>query len=360
MSTRGYRVLSCVERSAGRTDPWIRVVVRVILIIVVVVFAVVRGSGASPDEKLTAAASNMSSADAVELDGSFGGSGSLEGELNVTKGGRATGPVTWNGSKVTLLSADGKLFVKADKTYWEREISGDDPFFLTDGEQWGRLDENELNVDFQRNLTPSALATKIRSARNSTTDPIETTWKGEKALKFSSFSSTIYITDDDDAELLRYEATTPRVRVDVTPKESGDASTVISDMRTSMGELKDSFNASAQPRVSEWKRGGCNSDSGCTVEAEIRPPYNVETPVTIDVRFRITAGSLSGRDLGNCTATITITSSSPQWASCRVTSSAWTSWAKGTGGTFYKHADYKVIGATSEEVQALQNGLDSE
>ncbi|WP_243723369.1 hypothetical protein [Actinomadura sp. 7K507] len=332
-----------------------------LLIIGVVVYAVAIGGGKTPDEKLTAAASNLSSSGAVALDGTFGGSGgSLQGELNVTKGGRATGPVTWNGSKVTLLSADGKLFVKADKTYWEREISGDDPFFLSDGEQWGRLDENELNVDFQKNLTPAALATKVRSARNSTTDPIETTWKGEQALKFTSFSSTIYITDDDDAELLRYEATTPRVRVDVTPKESTDASSVISDMRTSMGELKDSFNASAQPRVSEWKKGGCNSDSGCTVEAKIRPPYNVETPVTIDVRFRITAGSLSGSDLGNCTSTITISSSSPQWASCRVTSSAWTRWAKDSGGTFYKHADYKVIGATEEEVQALQNGLDSE
>ena len=333
----------------------------VVLIIGVVVYAVLIGGGKTPDEKLTAAASNMSAAGAVELNGTFGGSGgALQGELNVTKGGRATGPVTWNGSKVTLLSADGKLFVKADKAYWEREISGDDPFFLTDGEQWGRLDENELNLDFKRNLTPAALASKIRSARNSTTDPIETTWKGEKALKFSSFSSTVYITDDDDAELLRYEATTPRVRVDVTPKSSGDASSVISNMRTNMGELKDSFNASAQPRVSEWKRGGCNSDSGCTVEAKIRPPYNVETPVTVDVRFRITANSLSGQDLGDCTATITMSSSSPQWASCRISSAEWTRWAKDKGGTFYKHAEYKVIGATSEEVQALQNGLDSE
>ncbi|MEU8796140.1 hypothetical protein [Spirillospora sp. NPDC048819] len=330
----------------------------VLLIIGVVVYAVTAGGGKSPDEKLTAAAANLSSADAVELDGTFGGAGSLQGELNITKGGRATGPVTWNGSRVTLLSADGKLFVKADKSYWEREISGDDPFFLKSGAQWGRVDHDELNIDFKRYLTPSALASKVRSARTSSVKPLETSWQGKKALKFSTFSSTIYITDEDDAELLRYESTTPRVRVNVNSKSS--ASSVISDMRTSMGELKDSFNASAQPRVSEWKKGGCNSDSGCTVEAKIRPPYDVEKPVTIDVRFRLTAGSLSGRDLGNCTATITITGTTPQWASCRVTSSAWASWAKATGGTFYKHADYKVIGATEEEVQALQNGLETE
>lgn len=333
----------------------------VLVIIGVVVFVVTANSGKTPDEKLTAAASTMSSARAVELKGTFGGAGTLTGELNVTKGGRATGPVRWNGDQVTLLSADGKLFVKADKAYWEREISStEDPFYLTAGDQWGRLDADELNIDFKSQLSPSALASKIRSARNSTTDPIETTWQGEKALKFSTFSSTLYISDQDDAELLRYEATTPRVRVDVTPQSSSEASSLISDMRTSIGELKDSFNGSARPRVAEWKKGGCNGDSGCTVEAKIRPPYDVETPVTVDVRFRITAGTTTGKDLGNCTTRITITSSTPQWASCRVTSSAWTSWAKSTGGTFYKHASYKVIGATAEEVQAMQNGLDSE
>ncbi|TDC60275.1 hypothetical protein E1200_30690 [Actinomadura sp. GC306] len=332
----------------------------VLLLIGVIVIVATASGGKSPEEKLTAAASNMSRAEAVELDGTFGGAGTLRGELNVTKGGRATGPVTWNGSRVTLLAADGKLFVKAGKSYWEREISGDEPFYLKSGEQWGRMDHDELNIDFKSQLSPTALASRIRSARTSSVKPIETRWQGKKALKFSTFASTIYITDDDDAELLRYEATTPRVRVDVTPKSSSEASSVISGMRTSMGELKDSFNASAQPRVAEWKKGGCNSSSGCTVEAKINPPYDAETPVTIDVRFRLTAGSLTGRDLGNCTATITITSSSPQWASCRVSSGAWASWAKSTGGTFYKHADYKVIGATSEEVQALQNGLDSE
>ncbi|TMQ91770.1 hypothetical protein ETD83_29435 [Actinomadura soli] len=333
----------------------------VLVLIGVVVFVVTANSGKTPEEKLTAAATSMAAARAVGLKGTFGGAGTLSGELNVTRGGRAAGDVTWSGNRVTVLSADGKLFVKADQSYWKREISSsDDAFYLTSGEQWGRLDPDEINVDFKEQLTPAALASKMRSARSSTIKPLETTWQGEKALKFSSFSSTIYISDEDDAELLRFESTTPRVRVDVTPKSAGDASSIISTMRTNIGELKDSFNGSAQPRVSEWKRGGCNGDSGCTVEAKIRPPYDVETPVTIDVRFRITAGTLTGRDLGNCTTRITLTSSTPQWASCRVSSSAWTSWAKASGGTFYKHASYKVIGATAEEVQSMQSGLDSE
>ncbi|MFI0484213.1 hypothetical protein [Actinomadura sp. 9N215] len=333
----------------------------VLVIIGVVVYVLVANGGKTPEEKLTAAASTMSAARAVGLKGTFGGAGTLTGELDVTKGGRAAGPVTWNGDRVSVLATDGKLFVKADQAYWKREMSSsDDAFFLTSGEQWGRLDADELNIDFKTQLSPAALAGKMQAAKTSSVKPLKTRWAGQKALKFSSFSSTIYISDEDDAELLRYESTTPRVRVDVTAKGSSDASSIISEMRTNIGELKDSFNGSAQPRVSEWKRGGCNGNSGCTVEAKIRPPYDVETPVTIDVRFRLTAGTLTGRDLGNCTTRITLTSSTPQWASCRVTSSAWSSWARGTGGTFYKHASYKVIGATAEEVQSMQNGLDSE
>jgi hypothetical protein len=331
-----------------------------LIIIAVVVFAVTANSGKTPEEKLTAAAASMSAARAVELKGTFGGAETLRGELNVTKGGRAMGPVTWGGDRVTVLSADGKLFVKADKSYWEKEISADDPYYLKSGQQWGRLDDDELSFDFKRQLSPSALASKIRSARTAKVKPAETTWQGKKALKFSTFSSTLYITDEDDAQLIRYEATTPRVTLDVTEKDSGDASSLISDMRSSMGELKDSFNGSARPSVSEWKKGGCNGDSGCTVQAKIRPPFSVDKPVTIEVRFRLTAGTLTGKDLGDCTTKITISGSSAQWASCRVSTSAWKSWAKKTGGTFYKHADYKVIGATSAEVQALQNGLESE
>ncbi|MDL4821215.1 hypothetical protein [Actinomadura opuntiae] len=336
----------------------------VILIIGVVVFVVAsKGGGKSPEEKLRAAADSMSAGRAVGLKGTFGGGAdSIQGQLDVTKGGRATGPVTWNSDNVTLLSADGKLFVKADQSYWRDQIDNVEgtPYYLKSGQQWGRLSSDKLDVDFKNELSPTALAAKLRAAATAKVKPLKTTWSGKKALKFSTFTSTLYITDADDAELLRYEATTPRVALDVTPKSSSEASTVISNMRTSMGELKDSFDASARPSVDEWKKGGCNSNSGCTVEAKIRPPYGASTPITIDVRFNITAGTLTGRDLGNCTDTITINGSDSVWASCRVATSAWQSWAKSTGGTFYKHAQYKVIGATASEVASLQSGLDSE
>ena len=332
----------------------------VFLVIIALVVYAVSVSGKSPEEKLTAAASSMATARAITLKGTFSGSETLRGELNVTKGGRAMGDVTWGGDKVTVLSADGKLFVKADKSYWQHEITTDDPYYLKAGLQWGRLDGDELDIDFKRQLTPSVLASKLRSAGTSRIKPTETTWQGKKALKFTTFSSTIYITDEDDAELLHYEATSPRVTVDVTPQDSSAASSLISDMRTSMGELKDSFNGSARPSVDEWDKSNCNSNSGCNVQAKIRPPLGVDGPVTIDVRFWITAGTLTGKNLGICTTRITITSTLSKLASCRVSTSAWRTWAKSTGGTFYKHVDYKVIGATSAEIQALQNGLNSE
>ncbi|QKG22698.1 hypothetical protein [Actinomadura verrucosospora] len=336
----------------------------VVLIIGAVVFLVAaKGGGKSPQDKLKSAADSMAADRVVELKGDFGGGAdNINGQLDVTKGGRATGPVTWNSDNVTLLSADGKLFLKADSSYWRDQVdtSEGSPFYLNSGQQWGRLSADKLDIDFKQELAPGALATKLRAAATAKVKPLKTTWAGKKALKFTTFTSTLYITDADDAQLLRYEATTPRVAVDVTPQSSSEASTAISTMRTSMGELKDAFDASARPSVNEWKKGGCNSNSGCTVEARIRPPYGASTPMTVDVRFNITAGTLTGRDLGNCTDTITINDSTPVWASCRVATAAWQSWAKSTGGTFYKHAQFKVAGATPSEVAALQSGLDSE
>lgn len=334
----------------------------VVVLIAVVVFVVVSGGGKSDEDKLNAAADALAPARAVGLKGDFGGGAdTLRGELSVTKGGRATGQVTWNTDDVTMLSADGKLFVKADSAYWKRQISGSEtPYFLGGGQQWGRLSADKLDLDFKQELTPSALATKVRQAATAKAKSTKATVQGKKALRFSTASGTIVISDSDDAELLRFEGFSPKVAVDVQGKSSGEASTVVSEMRTRIGELKDAFNGSARPTVAEWKKGGCNSDSGCTVEAKIRPPFGAETPLTVEVQFRLTAGTLSGRELGKCTSTITISSSTPVWASCRVNSSAWSSWAKATGGTYYKHADYKVIGATSEDVQGMLSGLDGE
>lgn len=224
----------------------------------------------------------------------------------------------------------------------------------------GLTSADKLDLDFKAELTPEALATKLRQAALAKVKPVETTLQGTKVLKFTTISATLYISDSDDAKLLRYESGSPKVTVDVTAKSTSEASASISDLRGRIGELKDSFDGSARPTTVDWKKGGCNGDSGCTVEAKIRPPFGAETPLTIDVRFSLTAGTMTGRDLGNCTTRITVSSSTPVWASCRVTSSAWSSWAKATGGTYYKHVDYKVIGATDSDVQGLLSGLDSE
>ncbi|RSN46586.1 hypothetical protein DMH08_35625 [Actinomadura sp. WAC 06369] len=334
----------------------------VVLIVAVVAVVIATSGGMTPEEKLRAAADDIGADTSVGLEGDFGGgANAVRGELSVTKGGRAYGEVTWNNSKVTVLAADGMLFAKAGTAFWKQQISGSEtPYYLKDGEQWGRMNADELDLKFKEELSPTALASKLDAAASGTVDPVETSWKGTKALKFSTFSSTLYISDSDDPELLHYEATSPRVALDVSPKSSSQSETIVSNMRTSMGELKDSFNAAARPTIAEWKKGNCQDDSGCTVQAQIRPPYGAGTPVSIEIQFSLTAGSLTGKSLGECTTTITIKTESPVWASCRVKSSAWTSWAEKTGGTFYKHADYKVIGATASEVQAMQSGLESE
>jgi hypothetical protein len=339
-----------------------------LIIIAVAVYASTGSADKTPAEKLTAAIANMDTARVVTLKGTFGGAFSARGELNVTKGGRLMGPITLyeddkKGDSFTILAADGKLFLKADKSYWDKKSTITTPYDLESGAAWGRLHHNySIPIEDKKPLTPSVLAGELRSAETLRVVTLKTTWHGKKALKFSTSSSTLYITDDDDAELLHYKTSSPPFYdVDVSPKHAGDAAALISDMRESMGELKDSFDGTDQPHVAEWKKAACNQDSGCTVQARILPPLTVQTPVTIDVRFSITAGTSTGKNLGNCTARITITADS-QWASCQIFSSAWKSWAATADADshFYDHAQYKVMGATSAEVQALQKGLDSE
>ncbi|MFC0040414.1 hypothetical protein [Actinomadura rayongensis] len=329
----------------------------VIVALAVVVVVIVAAGGKSPKEQLTAAADKVAAARALTYKGSItSGSDTLQGELTVTKGGRATGPITWDGSQVTLLAADDKTFVKADSSYWKDKItSTSDPSWFLSGQQWGRLGSSDLTLNFKTSLTPTVIADKLREAARLNRKPVKTTNGGRKALKFTTGSATLYLTDSDDPELIRYESLFPRVQADVQVADNS----VISDLRQEMSQLGDSFDVSSRPSIAQWKKGNCNSTSGCLVEAQVRPPAGLDGPTEIQLRFNITAFTLTGRDLGNCTAKVTVSGDSPVWTRCEVVSSAWTDWAK-KGGTFYKHVEYKVAGVSSSDIQTMQTNLDQE
>jgi hypothetical protein len=337
----------------------------VLLILIVVVVVVVSSSGdkMTPTERLNAAASSLSSARAMTFKGSFGTG--INGELKVTKGGRALGEVTSDGSSVTVLSIDDKLYVKADRSYWQREISSlNDPYFIGSGAQWGKVDSTDVDLGFKRKLTPTSLAAEMRQNTAYRLTQTNTTVGGRKAVRVGSSLATFYVTDSDSPELLRYESTYPRVSADVTVQSGSTASATVSEIRDTVGELKDSFDSTARASVvSPLNSNRCTIDSSsCTVRKQIRPPLGTTSSTTIEVRYTIKAGSSAGRDLGSCTTKVTVSSSSPVWASCRVSTSAWRSWASSatTSSRYLVEDAFKVPGASDSDIRAMQSALDSE
>ncbi|MFC9971271.1 hypothetical protein ACFVH6_10300 [Spirillospora sp. NPDC127200] len=337
----------------------------VVVLIAIVVFAVA-GGGKSSEEQLNSAARVLERAKVVAYKGvvSSGGTETLQGDLNVTRGGRATGQVTWNTDPVTLLAADGKVFVKGDRSYWRRRtLSVGDPYFLNDGSQWGRLGEGRLSLDF-KDLTPGALAARLRSAARAKLKPTKTTLKGSKALRFGNSSGFFYLSDADEPTLMRYETTLPRVAVDVDPKVKPEEETAaLSEMRNRVGELKDSFDSSVQPRIAEWSKTPCSTNSdGCRVSGRVQALTGSDQPVQVEVRYSLRSGKIGavGRDLGSCTTTVTLRGTTGVWAECRVTGSAWSSWSRSSERDYRRLYAFKVSGASSTEIESLRSGLDQE
>jgi hypothetical protein len=338
-------------------------VVAVVLIIVAVVVVVVVNSGPSPKERLTAAAGYLSGSRAITYKGTFSaGSDTLRGEMVVTKGGRATGQVDWTGDNVTVLSADGKVFVKAPKSYWEDKLlSSTSERFLKDGEQWGRVRDTELSVKFHEDLTPAALAAEMRRiALRTGLVATETTVGGEKAYRIRSSLYTFYVSDDDEPELLRYESSSsPRVSADVDPSQDGSGS--ISQMRTTMGQLTDAIDAgttasnAAKPEFVSCDKGG----APCTVKVRVSSSRVGDTSVQIKVNFKLTSEQGGGRNYGDCEATGTVTSLIPATVQCTISGGDWAKYGKNARRVWVSAAPM-VIAATSADVQALQRGLDSE
>ncbi|MFG1998864.1 hypothetical protein ACGFNU_06910 [Spirillospora sp. NPDC048911] len=335
----------------------------IVVIALVLAFTVFKEDKMTPSERLAATATTVSTARALAYKGTFSGGGdTLQGELKVTKGGRAAGQVSWDGDNVTVLSADDKLFVKAPKSYWSTKVTSSSAM-LKDGDQWGKVSSSDLSLDVEKDLTPAALSRVLRttSALKSSLKETKTTVQGRKALRIGTVSSTFYVTDSETPELLRYESSFPRVQVDVTAYSAATAATTIGDMRAMMGQLKDSFDSEARVSLVDTKKGLCTTNSSsCRVRGQVRPPSLTSGSTKIEIKFKLTAGSTTGRNLGDCTTSLNASSSSPTWVECRVSSSAWSSWSRSGETRYYTQAEYRVQGASESEIQALQSGLDRE
>ncbi len=333
-----------------------------VVLVAVVVVVVLANSGKTPEERLNAAANSLSTARTLKLKGSFSyASDNLQGEVTVTRGGRVNGQVTWNGDNVTLLGADNKLFVKAPKSYWTSKLSSlSSNSFLKDGDQWGLVSNTELSLRFDRELTPSALASDMRQISRYTLRESETTVQGRKAYRVGSSLTTFYLSED--GELLRYESSTsPRVSADVTVQSTAASSSAISQMRAQMGELTDAFDSSKSPRNSakpefvDCDRGG----APCTVRVRVWSTRGGAPSVPIKVNFRLTSAQGGGTLYGECSSTGTVTGLDDVTVQCTISGGEWARSGKNARRVWVS-ATPMAIAATSSDVAAMQRGLDSE
>jgi hypothetical protein len=338
----------------------------VVLVVIAVVLAttVFKADKMTPSERLAATATSVSGARALALKGTFtSGSDTLSGQLEVTRGGRAGGQVTWGTDQVTFLSADGKLYVKGPKSYWSDKITSSNAM-LKDGDKWGKVDPSDLSLDFQKDLSPTALAGALRQAatfKNALRET-KTTSQGRKALRISSPSAAFYVTDSKTPELLRYESNILRVQTDVTVQNAAAAAAPIGQLRNYAGELKDSFDSVGRVDLIEFdKRQLCyENSSSCRVRAKFQPPSGTSSPTKIEIKFWLTAGSATGSNLGDCSTSFTATSSSATWVECSVKSGAWSKFSHGSQSRYSQHHQYWIPGATDSDVAALQSGFDKE
>lgn len=338
-------------------------VLLIAIIVVVVVVVVVKNSGQKPADRLAKAADAVAAARVLTYKGTVGSSSdTLNGEIKVTKAGRAFGPVNWSGQNVTFLSADDKLFVKAPKSYWTGKFTSTvNSGMLKDNDQWGALGSSDLSVDFKRDLSPGAVADQMRKYSKYRLTTTKTTAQGKKALKITAIGTSFYITADGDPQLLRYESGYPRVSADVTPLTGGAAAPALADMRSQMGQLSDAVDSDHTARIQgKAEFVSCKTfGSPCTVKANVWSTRGSLSSITVKVTFRLTEKQDGGKYFGDCTNSGTVTSYDDVPVQCTISGGEWA--RSGKNYTRIWVTPYAVsLAMSSSDVQTLQRNLDSE
>ncbi|MBC6457732.1 hypothetical protein [Actinomadura sp. HBU206391] len=342
-------------------------------VVIVLVVVVLAASGAfsggggkkpaksdSPTDKLAAAAQRLTTARGLNLRGTVSsGSDKLNGDFKITSSGWVTGNVTWNGETAQVIMPGDAVYVKAGWDFWRTEGNVSNKATWIGSSRWGKLSYSSLSSTVKSDMTPSAIASDLRNvSRYSVKSTVSTTVQGVPALKISTYGDVFYVSADDSPRLLRLETDYPQTAVDVTEVTSGQGDAV-TELRSRINALKDSFDPSRSTRVDKISWGSCTT-SGCTVHSKVWSTRSGSTSVRVTVFVRITANDKNGRKLGECSNSGTVTSLSSINVTCRVKSAAWTSFRGGTGlRRWWGRAEAMASGATSTEIQTMLSGLNS-
>jgi hypothetical protein len=313
-------------------------------------------------DRLAAAAGRLEGVRSIGLLGTVSsGSDQLDGEVKITRGGRLTGDVTWSGERIHLIAVDGVMYVKGSPAFWraEGDVTSEDRWITS--RRWGRLGATTIDTTVRQHLTPQAIAARMREvSRYSIERTTRTSVRGTPAVKISTANDSFYVSAEGSPRLLRLEMSYPETAVDITESTGSDGGAAVAELRTRINQLRSSFDPAQRTRVVKIDWGTCTT-SGCTVRSDVWSTRGEASAVRVTVFVRLTAGSKSGRKLGECSGSGTVISNAATRVTCRVSGSAWSAfWSDSAIRRWWGHAEAMAGGATDRDIQAMLSGLDSE
>jgi hypothetical protein len=336
------------------------------------VFAVIgltgddKGNKASPTNTTAAgnngaaragkAAQNLGAIPALRYSGTFSSGGDqFQAQLTVTKAGSATGTITVGGSKATLVSVDGKTYLKAPKGFWRGQggVTANPEDYAN---RWSKAPDSALNLDVKQVLAAGSIVQALQGISSYQPAGAPQDINGTPAVKVTGADAEYYLSTSEPPKLLRIVGTgSDTYQFDVTEVSAGEAATVFQQLRDQVKALSGARDPSIRFINNGLKNTGCGVSS-CTIKMSATSvSIGGSAPVRAVMLAKITAGSRTGRTLGTCSDSASAGSGSGKKVnlSCTVRGGAWSSWARSVRGT----ASYYIQAHTVAEATGTDDLL---
>ncbi|GLY78772.1 hypothetical protein [Actinoallomurus iriomotensis] len=332
-----------------------------LIVIVVVVVAVSKGSGDDPKKTSGKAAAEagraLGSAGGAIYTGTYGGN---QATFKVTKAGSARGTYNSHGSPVSRVDVGGATYIKADSSYWSAEGQSSTESDKA-ANKWAKSPDSATDLKLA-DFSPAKLSQVLQQAGN---DPqaVNTPAGSTPAIKMTVGESTYYISKKSPHRLLRIEGTagSDSYALDVQALQGSEMSTVFSELRGDVQDLKDVYDPSITTLPMGKIQFGSCTESGCTVHGSVMPSSTGTSTASVHITMNAKFWG-DGPTVSTCKGTGTTTPSHETTITCRTSGSAWTSWYRSHNGRFTIHASstFDATVNSSSDVNELLTKLQQE
>lgn len=289
--------------------------------------------GPSADQLFSRAIASVERAPAVRVDETFSHASTLySGTVSVNRHGDVSASASVSGGRVDVLATSGRLWLKADRAYWDAMGRTDALAQKVLAGHWYASPDGALVRDLTEATSASSLSRSL-----SRTDFVK---GGRQTI---AGQDTIQIRDPDEGDV--YVTSPARgparlVRIVYAPgfEDSNGNSRLEADFsypRSLTVSAPSDFYDPADPATlparftaESTNRGGCDS-SGCAYTVTVR---NQAGRLTGRAYLRVTLFTTAGMEIGDCTAAIPAAGfGQTEDVSCSVSGSGWAAFMTGPG-----------------------------